>query len=335
MTVLSVRHLTTYSYNAPVRFGDHRIMFRPRDSYDQRLLASNLIITPEPRRLRWLHDVFGNCVAVASFSSRADELSFDARITLDHTPLNTPDFSIEDYARNYPFNYGPEDLPDLVRLIEPQYLDPDQTLAKWVRRFVGHGRGADTAKLLMTLTYAIKEAFTYSKRHEHGTQDPLTTLATGKGTCRDFAVLMIEAVRSLGLAARFVSGYLHQPAASKEAYQGGGNTHAWCQVFLPGAGWVEFDPTNGIVGNRDLIRVAVARDSRQAIPLTGTYFGAASAFQTMKVSVDVREAEPPAPTPLRADPGFAATSLRKDAARSERPAPDGTKASRRQGVSAV
>ena len=210
-------------------------------------------------------------------------------MVLDHTPFNTPDFSIEDYARTYPFTYGPDEAPDLARLIERQYLDPDHTLDKWVHRFVHAGRETDTAKMLMTLTYAIKESFTYNRRLERGTQDPITTLTSGKGTCRDFAVLMIEAVRSLGLAARFVSGYLHVPRDADEEHRGGGNTHAWCQVFLPGAGWVEFDPTNGIVGNRDLIRVAVARDPRQALPLCGTYYGAAAAAKGMEVSIDVKE----------------------------------------------
>ncbi|WP_131114570.1 transglutaminase family protein [Lichenihabitans psoromatis] len=297
MSVLSVRHLTTYSYKTPVRFGEHRIMFRPRDSYDQRLISSDLVIDPEPRRLRWLHDVFGNCVAIASFSKPAAQLRFDTRIVLDHTPLNTPDFSIEDFARTYPFTYGPDEMPDLARLIERQYLDPEHALDQWVRRFVHRGRETETAKLLMTMTYAIKESFTYSRRLEHGTQDPITTLTTRKGTCRDFAVLMIEAARALGLAARFVSGYLNVPSdAGDTSHKGGGNTHAWCQIYLPGAGWVEFDPTNGIVGNRDLIRVAVARDPRQAVPLSGTYFGDAAAFSGMTVSVDVREIAPFHPT---------------------------------------
>ncbi len=289
MTVLSVRHITHYAYRTPVRFGDHRMMFRPRDSYDQRLLSSELVIAPEPRRLHWIHDVFGNCVAIASFGAPADTLTFESRIVLDHTPQNTPDFSINDEARTFPFTYGPDEMPDLVRLIERQYLDPDHVLDRWVRRFVPQGRTMDTAKMLMTLTYAIRESFTYTRRHERGTQDPITTINTGKGTCRDFAVLMMEAVRSLGLAARFVSGYLHVQRRDNEEHRGGGNTHAWCQVFLPGAGWVEFDPTNGIVGNRDLIRVAVARDPRQALPLSGTYFGASSAFKAMEVSVEVRE----------------------------------------------
>ena len=289
MTVLSVRHVTTYAYKRPVRFGDHRIMFRPRDSYDQRLISSDLVITPEPKKLRWLHDVHGNCVAIASFATEAELLRFDSTIVLDHTPHNTPDFSIEDYARSYPFTYGAEEMPDLVRLIERQYLDADHQVDRWVKRFLKPGRTTDTGQLLMTLTYAIKEGFHYAHRHERGTQDPVTTLTSMKGTCRDFAVLMIEAVRALGLAARFVSGYLHVPTDDADDYLGGGNTHAWCQVYLPGAGWVEFDPTNGIVGNRDLIRVAVARDPRQAVPLTGTFFGAAEDSKGMTVAVEVRE----------------------------------------------
>ena len=291
MSVLAVRHVTTYHYAKPVGFGDHRIMFRPSDSYDQRLLRADLVVDPQPRRIRWLHDVFGNCVAVASFNRMADRLSFEASIELDHTPSNAPDFSIEDYARTYPFTYGPDESPDLARLTERQFLDPEHAVDNWVRRFLLNGRETDTAKLLMTLTYAIKEGFTYAKRYELGTQDPLTTLTTGRGTCRDFAVLMIEAVRALGLAARFVSGYLHVRGSEGEGetHLGGGDTHAWCQVYLPGAGWVEFDPTNGIVGNRDLIRVAVARDPRQAVPLSGTFYGDAADARGMKVSVEVRD----------------------------------------------
>jgi transglutaminase-like putative cysteine protease len=302
MTVLSVRHVTTYDYARPVRFGDHRIMYRPRDSYDQRLIREHLTIDPEPRRVRWHHDVFGNCVAIASFAKPAKRLSFEASIVLDHTPSNAPDFSIEDYARTYPFTYGPDEMPDLGRLIERQYLDPDHALDAWVRRFLIKGRETETTKLLMTLTYAIKETLTYTRRSEQGTQDPLVTLSTGKGSCRDFAVLMIEAVRALGFAARFVSGYLHSPSDGPEMRLGGGSTHAWCQVYLPGAGWVEFDPTNGIVGNRDLIRVAVARDPRQAIPLAGIYFGAAEDFTGMSVSVDVREDRDVVPAAAGSDP---------------------------------
>ena len=139
----------------------------------------------------------------------------------------------------------------------------------------------------MTLCYAIHESFVYSRRVESGTQTPIMTLENRRGTCRDFALFMMEAVRSLGLAARFVSGYIYVPSRDGDTNLGGGATHAWCQVFLPGAGWVEFDPTNGIVGNRDLIRVAVARDPSQAIPLHGSYTGKASDANGMTVQVNV------------------------------------------------
>src|SRR2546430_16386582 len=140
----------------------------------------------------------------------------------------------------------------------------------------------------MTLAHAIKEGFTYTRRAEHGTQEPIVTVRMGRGSCRDFALLMIEAVRSLGLAARFVSGYLYVPSREGPENIGGGSTHAWCQVYLPGAGWVEFDPTNGIIGNRDLIRVAVARDPAQAVPLSGSWYGARSDYLGMTVDVRVK-----------------------------------------------
>jgi transglutaminase-like putative cysteine protease len=289
MTLLSVRHVTTYRYRRPVSFGEHRMMFRPRDSYDQKLLESRLQIAPQPASLRWLHDVFGNCVTVADFAgAEASELRFESNIWLDHSPSNAPDFQIEDYARTYPFAYGPQEIPDVGPLMVRQYPDADGTVDRWVRRFLRTGQCTDTGMLLMTLTYAFKESFIYERRSEPGTRPPALTLKLGRGSCRDLALLMIEALRSLGLAARFVSGYLYVPTRDGPRYRGGGSTHAWCEVYLPGAGWVEFDPTNAIVGNRDLIRIAVARDPSQAVPLSGSYFGAAEDFQEMTVEVKVR-----------------------------------------------
>jgi transglutaminase-like putative cysteine protease len=118
-------------------------------------------------------------------------------------------------------------------------------------------------------------------------------MQTGSGTCRDYALFMIDALRRLGIAARFVSGYIAIPGDRAHGYAGGGSTHAWVQVYLPSAGWIEFDPTNGIVGTRDLVRVAVARDPRQAIPLHGTYLGSADAFVGMEVSISVVSAAEP------------------------------------------
>jgi transglutaminase-like putative cysteine protease len=288
MTTLSVRHVTTYCYKQPVAFGEHRIMFRPRDSYDQKLLEASLVTAPKPCDLRWLHDAAGNCVAIAAFAGRASELRFESHIRLDHTPDNVPDFRIEDYARTYPFSYRAEEMPDLVPAIERQYSDPNQEVYRWVRRFLANGRGTDTMALLMTLTRAIRDSFAYEPRAEPGTRDPALTLKLGRGSCRDLALLMIEAVRSLDLAARFVSGYLYVAGRDGSPHVGGGATHAWCQVYLPGAGWLEFDPTNGIVGNRDLIRVAVARDPAQAVPLSGTWHGHKADYLGMTVDVEVR-----------------------------------------------
>lgn len=290
MTVLSVRHVTTYRYCAPVALGEHRLMFRPRDSYDQRLLDAKLAIEPQPADLHWIHDTFSNCVAIAHFEGTASEARFESEITLDHSPSNAPDFRIREDAKSYPFTYDPEELPDLSACIERRYPDPAQKIDRWVARFLRQGAPTPTGELLKTITYAIKDGFAYMRRTEPGTWSPATTLDLGRGSCRDLALLMIEAVRSLGLAARFVSGYIYVPDRDGPQRLGGGATHAWCQVYLPGAGWIEFDPTNGIVGNADLIRVAVARDPSQATPLSGTWFGAPNAALGMDVEVQVTTA---------------------------------------------
>jgi transglutaminase-like putative cysteine protease len=286
MQLLTVHHVTTYRYRKPVRFGEHRMMLRPRDSYDQRLLEATLDIVPEPKGLHWVHDVFGNCVAIARFAAAAAELRFDSRIRLDHSTTNALDFELEDYARLYPFAYAADESPDLLRLVERLYLDPERVVDRWARQFLRNDGPTATLEVLGTMTRAINARFTYLRREEPGTQDPISTLEIGSGSCRDFALLMMEAVRSLGLAARFVSGYLYVPAKDG-GHIGGGATHAWLEVYLPGAGWMEFDPTNGIIGNRDLIRVAVVRDPRQAVPLSGTWTGDPGDLIGMDVEVDV------------------------------------------------
>ena len=287
MLVIIVRHVTTYRYKQPVAFGEHRMMLRPRDSYDQKLLDAKLAITPEPADIRWVHDVFGNCVAIARFSGRAQELRFESVIRIDHSATNALDFRIEEYAARYPFTYGADEMPDLLRTVERQYLDPEREVDRWARQFLRPNGRAVTADLLAAMTHAIRHNLTYVAREESGIQDPVKTLRMKSGSCRDFAVLMMEAVRSLGLAARFVTGYLYVPEDKRGARIGAGATHAWLEVYLPGAGWIEFDPTNGIVGNHDLIRVAVARDPRQAVPISGSWTGFPSDHLGMTVEVEV------------------------------------------------
>jgi transglutaminase-like putative cysteine protease len=287
MPLLTIHHKTEYRYVRPVAFGEHRIMLRPRDGHDLRVLASRLDITPPPMSLRWIHDVFGNSVAIAVFDERSDTLSFTSSVTVEHNPVEEFALTPDDPAYFYPFLYNSDEFPDLQQFIAPQYGDPDGELAAWARNFLDEEAPTPTFKILSGMTHGIRDTFSYRKRHEQGTQHPLDTLQTGSGTCRDYALLMIEALRRLGIAARFVSGYLFLAGDRVNGYLGGGSTHAWVQVYLPSAGWIEFDPTNGIVGSRDLIRVAVARDPRQAIPLHGVYLGPADAFRGMDVNINV------------------------------------------------
>jgi transglutaminase-like putative cysteine protease len=289
MTIFVVRHLTKYRYKRPVRLGEHRLMFRPRDSFDQRLLHSDVAISPEPSRVRWIHDAFGNCVTLFDFfETSSAHINVESMIRLDHTPENAPDFQIEEHAKLHPFRYAAEQLPDLSPCIRRQCADPDDEVKKWLRGFLDTRRKQPTGRLLMTLNEGIADGFSYVRRTASGTQTPVETLRSRKGSCRDFALLMIEAARSMGFAARFVTGYIYVPNRDGPARLGGGSTHAWCQIYLPGSGWVEFDPTNGIVGNRDLIRVAVARNPDQAIPLAGVYYGEASDELGMEVEVNVK-----------------------------------------------
>lgn len=262
-------------------------MFRPRDSFDQRLLTAELSVKPQVEGVRWIHDIFGNCIAIVDIPRKSKELRFETNIRVDHTPQAPLDLKMDDEALTYPFAYDPDELPDVAPMLEHFEPAAGDQLRQWSRQFVRVGHPTNTGHLLMTLCNAIHESFRYVRRPAGDTQSPLTTLELRQGTCRDFALFMMEAVRSLGFAARFVSGYLYVPDRDGSSKRGGGSTHAWCQVYLPGAGWVEFDPTNGIVGNRDLIRVAVARTPRQAIPLVGTYTGAPGDFLEMDVQVNV------------------------------------------------
>ncbi|MQP66600.1 transglutaminase family protein [Niveispirillum sp. SYP-B3756] len=294
MGILTVTHKTTYDYANPVVLGPHRMMFRPRDSHDLRLLETGLVMEPAPSDLRWMHDVFGNSVALARFDGiSASRLTIESRIVLEQFPAGPGDFALEDHARHYPFSYDAAEVPDLGRTMERHYPDPDHKVDEWARQFVRAEPGSDglvdTLPMLRAMTAAIRGGFTYQSRDAEGTQSPVETLERGSGSCRDFALLMMEAARSLGFAARFVSGYLYDPVAdgAGDVAVGAGATHAWMQVYLPGAGWVEFDPTNGIAGGRNLIRVAVTRDASQAVPLAGQWTGAPADYRGMTVSVNV------------------------------------------------
>ncbi len=289
MPILSIRHVTTYHYNQPVAFGEHRMMLRPRDDDDQKVIETELEITPRPTQLAWTRDSLGNHVAIAYFADRARELRFVSSVRLDHAPAEFRATDIKDFARIYPFTYAPEDRPSLDRFMQP--LSPHPAIDHWSAMFFSKDGTADIHDLLGNMTRTIRRTFKHVSRHEKGVQSPVCTLNLGSGSCRDLAVLMIAALRARGIAARFVSGYLHlADDDDDDECTAGGNTHAWVQVFVPGPGWVDFDPSGGSVGNENLIRVAVAHHPCEAVPLQGTWFGTAADHLAMKVAVKVTTA---------------------------------------------
>ncbi|THD81781.1 MAG: transglutaminase family protein [Phenylobacterium sp.] len=285
MPVVSIRHRTSYRYRRPVAFGEHRMMLRPLEALDQQLLSTDLEISPEPSLLRHLEDVSGASVGVARFAARADHLVVESRVRLLHTPREPQALDDAAVLGGATTLYAPEEIAELAASIRRRHGQGDAVEA-WTRRFVRPAGPTRLMDLLADMTHAIRESSTYALRLQGPPQAPAETLARGTGSCRDFALLMIEAARSLGLAARFVSGYVYS-CSKKSGRTGGGHTHAWVRVYTPGCGWVDFDPTNGIVGNADLIRVAVVAEPRLATPLHGAWRGGRDDYLGMDITVDV------------------------------------------------
>ena len=298
MTVLNVRHTTVYRYSRPVALGDHRLMLRPRDSHDLRLIKTNLTFST-PSTVRWMHDVFGNSVAIASFPEPSAELRIESTLVLETYAAERPPFQITPDASRYPFVYSADDRIDLGRMLERQYPDPRDRLGAWARGFV-RSNPTDTSALLADLNNGVKAQIFYQSRETEGTQTPTETLIRGWGSCRDLAVLFIEAARSLGFGARVVTGYLYRDSADagSPAAIGAGATHAWADIYIPGSGWIAYDPTNGTIGGKDLIRVAVTRDISQAVPISGSFVGTPGSYLGMTVDVAV-VSEPASPRDRR------------------------------------
>jgi transglutaminase-like putative cysteine protease len=286
MKTLTVRHATKYQYARPVKFGQHRLMLRPRDSHDMRLVSAELTLSP-PGNVRWMYDVFGNSVALVDFPKAAPRLAITSTLKIERYGIEGPVFPIAPEAEFYPFIYSSSDRVDLGRMHEQHFDDPKGILARWADSFVT-ARPMRTLDLLTAMNAALKPMIVYTERHEPGTQAPWETLEKKSGACRDFAITFIEAARYLGFGARFVSGYLYDPALDKgDETQATAATHAWAEVYLPGAGWIEYDPTDVLIGGETLIRVAVTRDPSQAIPIVGSYTGTAADFVGMNVEVSV------------------------------------------------
>ena len=286
--IYDLRHTSTYRYAVPVNFGQHRVMFRPRAGHDLRVLASDLGVSPESD-IRLIQDVHSNSIAVVQPRVAADTLRIDCSFTIEHAGTLNLELPIDDRAVRYPFCYSADDWVDLEPYVRPGSDDPDGKVESFARQFVTPEKF--TKDLLVDMTRYLRDHLVYQARVSEGTQHPADTLSSGTGICRDFAWLMMESVRRLGFAARFVSGYLYDPlldGATGGGMTGIGATHAWLQVYLPGAGWVPFDPTNTLFGGTRLIRVAVAREPRQAIPILGTWDGYGNHYLGLEANIVVR-----------------------------------------------
>jgi transglutaminase-like putative cysteine protease len=282
MTILNVRHTTVYRYARPVRFGDHRLMLRPRDSHDLRLIGTDLTFSPAAS-VSWMHDVFGNSVAIASFAQPAAELRIESCLALETYVVAHPAPQIAADAASYPFSYSADDRIDLGRMLERHYPDPHGRLETWAKGFI-RSNPTGTLALLADLNAGVGAAVSYQSRDAEGTQTPIETLNRGWGACRDLAMLLIEAARSLGFGARIVTGYLYNPSDGVPS-RGAGTTHAWADIYVPGAGWIAYDPTNGMIGGANLIRVAVTRDISQAVPVAGSFVGTPDDYLGLTVEV--------------------------------------------------
>jgi transglutaminase-like putative cysteine protease len=289
MARIKIIHSTEYTYRQTVGLHRHRLMLRPDDSHDLRVHRAIIDIDPKPSLVYWVHDAFDNSICFAEWpeSLRTDRLSIISTLELTHHPdgPSLPAYSLEPAAEEFPFSYASEEIADLAVLNEPHLPDTNGTVRQWARRFL-NGQGKDrTLTVLEAMTHAIKADFRYAARYEEGTQTAAETIALGSGTCRDFAVLMMEALRCFNVATRFVTGYLYDDTSGE--MRGGGSTHAWCNVYLPGAGWMEYDPTNGLVAGSNLVRVGVARSAAQATPISGGYVGNQNDCIGLNVDVSV------------------------------------------------
>jgi transglutaminase-like putative cysteine protease len=283
MPRLSIRHETTYAYERPVAFAMHRMLLRPRDSHAIRVVDATLTVSP-PGEVRWIFDALGNSVCCFTPAGEASRLSIVSELLIERFPAQLSDPRVEDPQTATPIVYAQPDRAVLEPFLRPSTEDADGKLLKWLRSVVGDPH-EPALQFLFRLNRTIHDTFVYQPRDIGAAQDPAHTVQLGAGTCRDFAWLMVEALRRLGYAARFVTGYLYCPRHA--ALRGAGATHAWCEVFLPELGWTEFDPTNALAESGDLIPVAVARTPAEAAPISGAIYGDGGAT-SLSVHVDVR-----------------------------------------------
>ncbi|MBC2594155.1 transglutaminase family protein [Ruficoccus amylovorans] len=286
MKRLSLHHTTRYEFQQPVRLGPHTLLIRPRVGHDVRIESSTLDISPQPAHIRWQRDLYGNSLARVAFADAdTTSLQITSEVTLQQFDIEEPGLEISDNAQWWPFQYDSGERLDLVSFMTPSFFRDQASVRQWVDGIMTEQTDWHTADLLARLAAETANTFTYAMREEEGVQTPSQTLQRRGGSCRDFATLFIESCRYLGLAARFVSGYLHAPELAFAA----GSTHAWSEVYLPGQGWRGFDNTSGRLCGPDHIATAIARHPEMIPPVSGSFSGPAGTSSTLSVMVNVSE----------------------------------------------
>ncbi len=278
MQRLRITHLTKYTFPVQVKLNPHRLLLRPREGHDVRIETSRLQIS-SAHEIKWQRDVFDNSLAVVSFPNMTSQLTITSEVIIQHYEQAPYNFLLENYAAQYPFSYTREDQFDLGIFLQPAF--DTASVKSWLHTLKLPGMATFAA--LIKLNQSIHTEFQYRVREEAGVQTPEYTLRQRSGSCRDYATLFIEACRCLGLASRFVSGYLHAPATEA----GHASTHAWAEIYLPGTGWKGFDPTSGMITGSQHIAVAVARNPEAIPPVSGSFTGPGAISPSMVVDVQV------------------------------------------------
>lgn len=282
MKRIRIYHLTEYRFSQAVEFSEHTLLLRPREGHDIRIQSSKLSVSPN-HTVKWYRDIYGNSLGILNLNASADHLRIESEVVIENYTEQPLDFMVDLRAVTYPFPYEPEERLDLLPYRTHTWPNETKRLKEWVAGFWQPGQAIETFVLLDRMNKAIVSGFRYSMREAPGVQNPARTLALGSGSCRDFAAYFIEACRYLGFAARFVSGYLHNSGSSQH-----GSTHAWSEVYLPGAGWIGFDNTSGQITGPHHIAVAVHRHPESIPPVAGSYVGPDYITSELQVTVDVK-----------------------------------------------
>ncbi len=292
---VGIEHRTTYRFDRLTTIHPHVLRLRPAPHSRTPIVSYSLRVEPEDHFVNWQQDPFGNYLARFVFPEPARELDVTVDLVADMTVINPFDFFVEESAEHYPFEYEPEVRRDLEPYLRPA-TDDDPVFDRWMTGVRHRDDGTGIADFLVDINQRLYGDIEYSIRMEPGVQSPTQTLERGIGSCRDTGWLLVEALRRLGLAARFVSGYLVQLTSDQAALDGPDgpsadftDLHAWAEVYVPGAGWIGLDPTSGLFAGEGHIPLACTPHPSSAAPITGSTSPCETEFSFSNVVRRVRE----------------------------------------------